>query len=354
MDIAEITDKMSHGISVSNEEIVALLTADDKDREIIFEAARDVRDKVFGNKIYLYGFMYFSTYCRNDCSFCYFRNSNDISRYRKTREEILELACTIRDAGINLVDLTMGEDPMMIRNDYLGLIDIVSTIHDGVDLPVMVSPGAVPKDIMFKLGEAGGDILACYQETYNRKLFSERRLDQDFDFRHNQKIWAMEAGMLAEDGMMVGIGETVDDRVDTIRNMISLGADQIRAMTFVPQAGTPMEKDSTVDSVNELLCMAVMRLLKHDALIPATLDVEGIAGMKSRLDAGASVITSIIPPNKELAGVAQSCMDIDDGHRCIDYVVEQLEGMGRRAATQAECKSMFKDRKEKVRSMHVS
>ena len=349
MDIAEITSRMSRGESASDAEIRALLTAEGEDRETIFEAAREVRDRVFGKKTYLSGFMYFSTYCRNDCTFCYFRKSNNIERYRKSTEEVVHLAEMIADAGINIVDLTMGEDPQLIRNDYSGIVDIVKAIREVSNIPVMVSPGAVPHDMFPRFADSGADIVAVYQETYNRRLFSERRIGQDFDFRRNQKVWAMESGMLAEDGMMVGIGETLDDRVDAIRNMLALGCDQVRAMTFVPQEGTPMEGDGTVGTVNELLCMAVMRLMCHDVMIPATLDVEGVAGMTSRLDAGASLITSIIPPHEELAGVAQSCMDIDDGSRSVTHVIEMLEDMGRRPATTAECRKMFDARRSRVR-----
>ncbi len=354
MDIAEITEKLSKGESASDVEIKALLTAEGEDRETIFQAAREVRDRVFGKKTYLSGFMYFSTYCRNDCTFCYFRKSNSIDRYRKSTDEVVKLSNMIADAGINIVDLTMGEDPMLINNDYQGLVDIVNAIRETTDIPIMVSPGAIPQSTFSRFADAGADIVAVYQETYNRKLFAERRLGQDFDFRRNQKVWAMESGMLAEDGMMVGIGETLDDRVDAIRNMLALNCDQVRAMTFVPQEGTPMEGDGTVGTVNELLAMAVMRLLKHDVMIPATLDVEGIAGMQPRLDAGASLITSIIPPHEELAGVAQSCMDIDDGSRSVTHVIQMLEDMGRRPATMAECRRMFDARRERVSHMKLS
>ena len=248
----------------------------------------------------------------------------------------------------------MGEDPQLIQNDYQGVVDIVNKIREFSNIPIMVSPGAVPQNTFHKFAEAGADIVAVYQETYNRKLFAERRLAQDFNFRRNQKVWAMESGMLAEDGMMVGIGETMDDRVDTIRNMLALGCDQVRAMTFVPQSGTPMEGDTTVSPVNELLCMAVMRLMCHDVMIPATLDVEGVAGMRSRLDAGASLITSIIPPHEELAGVAQSCMDIDDGSRSVTHVIQMLEDMGRRPATEVECRRMFDARRTRLKSRTLS
>ncbi len=348
MDVSEIVERLVSSGQVTDEELAAVITAEGEDRDIVFEGARRVRDRAFGKKTYLYGFVYFSTYCRNECSFCYYRKSNGIDRYRKTKDEIVDLAKNIKKAGINLADLTMGEDPFMIKNGYENFIDLVETIRDEVGLSIMASPGAVPQEDFPKLKAAGADIMACYQETYNRQLFADRRLLQDFDFRRNQKVWAMQNGMLAEDGMMVGIGETVEDRVQAIREMISLGCDQVRAMTFVPQEGTPMEQSGTVDTVNELLCLAAMRLLRHDVLIPATLDVEGIAGMETRLNAGANVVTSIIPAESDLAGVAQSEMDISEGHRGADYVIERLRAMGREPATADDLREEFSRRKARL------
>ncbi|MCL2509613.1 MAG: methylornithine synthase PylB, partial [Methanomassiliicoccaceae archaeon] len=80
---------------------------------------------------------------------------------------------------------------------------------------------------------------------------------------------------------------------------------------------------------------------------PASLDVEGIAGLKSRLDAGANVITSIVPPHEDLAGVAQHELDIDNGHRSVAHVLHMLDGMGKKVATCTEYESLLKKLKAK-------
>ncbi len=320
------------------DEIEQLMSITDKNEmEELFAAARRVREKEFGKKIFTYGFVYFSTYCRNNCSFCIFRHSNDeLGRYRKSVEEIVQLSAALQDSEINLSDLTMGEDPYMIANDYEKFLEIVSAVKDQVGISIMASPGAMPQHMFTKVRDAGADFYACYQETYNRKLFESLRLSQSFDDRRNQKIWAMQAGLLAEDGMMIGLGENVRDRAETIAEMSSLGCGQIRAMTFVPQPNTPMQDYVQYDSTDELKAIAVMRLAHPDVLIPASLDVEGTGGLKSRVAAGASVITSIVPPDIGLAGVAQPEFDINDGHRSIDYVRNLAESLGRREATMKE------------------
>ena len=343
LNISEIIEKAKKNKPISRDETAALLAVTKKDEiSELFSAAASQRDKVFGKKVFIYGFVYFSTYCRNNCAFCYYRRTNALPRYRKTKDEVLVLSGSLKDAGINLVDLTMGEDPLMCADDYNELLDIVRKVREDVKISIMVSPGAVPERSFKEFRDAGADWFACYQETYNKELFSRLRLEQDFDFRLNQKIWAMKAGMLAEDGIMVGLGETLEDRADSIIKMGSLGCEQIRAMTFVPQKGTPMEKTKPTEPLDELKSIAVMRLLFPDRLIPASLDVEGIAGLKTRLDAGANVITSIVPPHEDLAGVAQHELDIDNGNRSVEHVLSMLDGMGRKAATNTEYESFLR------------
>jgi len=343
LSIVDIIDKAKGDVGLSKDDVVELLSVKRKDDiSELFSAASSVRDRIFGNKVFIYGFVYFSTHCRNNCAFCYYRRTNSLQRYRKTGDEILVLSGSLKDAGINLVDLTMGEDPFMCADDYSEFLHIVRRVRDEIGISIMASPGAVPKGSFEKFRDAGTDWFACYQETYNRELFSKLRLEQDFDNRLNQKIWAKKAGMLAEDGIMVGLGETLEDRADSILKMGSLGCEQIRAMTFVPQKGTPMENMKPTKPIDELISIAVMRILFPDRLIPASLDVEGIAGLKSRLDAGANVITSIVPPHKDLAGVAQHELDIDNGHRSVAHVMRMLDDMGKKAATCTEYESLLK------------
>jgi len=343
LSVTDIIDKTKRNGKISPEEIAELLSVREEDEiSALFSAAGSVRDRVFGNKVFVYGFVYFSTHCRNNCAFCYYRRMNRLPRYRKTADEVLSLSGSLKDAGINLVDLTMGEDPLMCADDYNELLGIVRRVRDEVDISIMVSPGAVPERIFSKFKDAGADWFACYQETYNKELFSKLRLEQDFDHRLNQKIWAKKAGLLAEDGIMVGLGETLRDRADSIVKMGAIGCQQMRAMTFVPQKGTPMENVRPTEPIDELVSIAVMRLLYPDRLIPASLDVEGIAGLKTRLDAGANVITSIVPPNEDLAGVAQHELDIENGHRSVAHVLRLLDEMGRKAATNAEYESLLR------------
>ena len=97
-------------------------------------------------------------------------------------------------------------------------------------------------------------------------------------------------------------------------------------MTFVPQRGTPLAQRTPAGRLGELVTIATMRLTMPDRLIPASLDVDGIAGLESRIAAGANVVTSLVPPDTGLAGVSQSELDIDEGLRTAPVVTRAARG----------------------------
>lgn len=94
--------------------------------------------------------------------------------------------------------------------------------------------------------------------------------------------------------------------------------------------------------------MAVMRLVHQNKLIPASLDIEGVKGLRPRLEAGANVITSIIPPQKGLAGVAQPELDIDTGERSPTNIEEMLEGLNVTIAPLSEYRGLINSWKRRL------
>ncbi len=340
MKLRTILDKALHGIQLTRQELIYLLQlTGPEERELLFAAARVQRQRYFADKVFLYGFIYFSTYCRNECAFCFYRKSNaEPARYRKTKREIAAIAGALAADGVHLLDLTMGEDPAFLASasGYEDLIDIVRLVKAETGLPVMISPGVVPRDVLLRLKQAGADWYACYQETHNRKLYGRLRLNQSYDRRWAGKVFARTNGLLVEEGLLVGIGDCVRDTVHSLGKMQELGAAQLRTMSFVPQPGTPLAETVTAGNWREINIIAVMRLLFPDKLIPASLDVEGISGLKARLAAGANVVTSLIPPQAGLLGVSQSTLDIAAGCRTVAGVRPVLRECGLAPATLAQ------------------
>ena len=342
------------GRNLSRREITLLLTLSEEDQiEAVFKAARDLRRAYFGERVFLYGFLYFSTYCRNDCTFCSFRSSNKkCQRYRKKEPEIVEAACELAASGVHLIDLTMGEDPEYCSNNAIGLnklVRLVESVNGATGLPLMVSPGVVPDDVLIALASVGTTWYACYQETHQRALFSRLRPGQSYDARLGKKVLARRLGLLIEEGLLSGVGESCGDVADSISVMEALKADQVRVMSFVPQEGTPMEGWAPPDRLRELLTIAVMRLVFPEKLIPASLDVDGLSGLKRRLDAGANVVSSLVPPDRGLVGVSQNSLDIENSRRTAASVLPVLQECGLMVGDSADYAAWIESRKKAVK-----
>ena len=330
--IEEILDKALYEEPLSRREVLYLLRLEQVEEvKKLFEVAQRLRRRYFGDKIFLYGFLYFSTWCRNNCAFCYYRASNRLcQRYRKTDRQVIEVALDTAASGVHLLDLTMGEDPFYYEKEdgFEPLLHLIKEIKRQTSLPIMISFGAIPDEVLDKLFETGAEWYACYQETHNEKLFHQLRLNQSYRDRLRKKYKVAELGLLIEEGILSGVGESLDDVADSMEEMRRMRAHQVRVMNFIPQQGTPMHDFPPPPKMRELLIIAVLRLLFPHRLIPASLDVYGIDGLKGKLEAGANVVTSLILPHSEMVGVAQSTLDICEGYRTVKGIIPILNELG--------------------------
>lgn len=336
-DVSALCARIVDGAVPDVRDVETLLRARD-DAAVVFAAARQVRRRHCGDAVFLYGFVYFSTYCRNDCTFCFYRAGNTESpRYRKSPAEVVAICRDLASSGVVLLDLTMGEDPrLQSASGRAALVDLVAAVAAETGMPVMVSPGVLEEPTLRALREAGADWYALYQETHTPELYARLRVGQSFAARAGARAAARRVGLLVEDGLLTGIGDTPTDRAHSVIAMRDAGWEQVRVMTFVPQAGTPLADVTPAGDLDELLTIAVMRLVMPERFIPASLDVDGIAGLERRLEAGANVVTSIVPPTTGLAGVSQAELDIEEGHRTVHGVLPHLSRLGLRAAGVAE------------------
>ena len=229
------------------------------------------------------------------------------------------------------------------------LEEMVAVLHRETGLPIMVSPGVITAEQLPRLRQAGADWYACYQETHDQRQFARLRLGQDFDRRRQARLDAAAAGLLVEDGLLTGLGETADELAASLLAMRAEPLSQVRAMSYVPHACTLPVPDGGAAAgqrLHELRAIAAMRLLMPDRLVPASLDVDGLEGLRMRLQAGANVVTSIVPSGCGFAGVATRELDIDNERRSVAAVRRVLTDMGMEMATAADYARWVESRRQ--------
>ena len=108
----ELIDKLHHTQELTREEFLTLLSNRNTETDLYARRlARGVRQKIYGDQVYIRGLIEFTSYCRNDCYYCGLRRSNHAAqRYRLTEEDILSCCQQGYELGFRTFVLQGGED----------------------------------------------------------------------------------------------------------------------------------------------------------------------------------------------------------------------------------------------------
>ncbi|MBN1845722.1 MAG: [FeFe] hydrogenase H-cluster radical SAM maturase HydG [Sedimentisphaerales bacterium] len=157
------------------EETATLLRADDPAlAEEIFDAARDLKRRVYGNRIVLFAPLYIGNLCINDCAYCGFRRSNpDAVRRTLNPGEVRRQVEALERAGHKRLILVFGEHARY-HAEYIA--QTVRTVYDvKVDHGEIrrVNINAAPLEIEdYRIvKDAGIGTYQIFQETYHHETY---------------------------------------------------------------------------------------------------------------------------------------------------------------------------------------
>ena len=174
--IEEILAKAEEGKGISHREAAVLIEVEDKDiEERIFDIARRLKERIYGNRIVMFAPLYLSNYCVNGCVYCpYHAKNRTIPRRKLTQEEIRREVIALQDMGHKRLALETGEHPLQSPIEYvLESIDTIYSIHhkNGAIRRVNVNIAATTVENYTKLKDAGIGTYILFEETYDRKAY---------------------------------------------------------------------------------------------------------------------------------------------------------------------------------------
>jgi 2-iminoacetate synthase len=89
--ILTLVEKARQYKGLTHREAAVLLEVDDDEiLEMMYKAAKEVKEKIYGKRIVIFAPLYLSNYCVNNCRYCGYKCTNDIARYKLTQEELVE------------------------------------------------------------------------------------------------------------------------------------------------------------------------------------------------------------------------------------------------------------------------
>ena len=157
------------------ETAVLVNTTDPALVEEIKEGARELKRRIYGNRIVLFAPLYVGNYCVNNCKYCGFRSSNhEQVRTTLTDEEFVHNIEALEDDGQKRLILVYGESPKYSPEFIAHTTRLAYSVHKGNGSIRRVNINAAPLDVEgFRIvKEAGIGTYQIFQETYHPEAYS--------------------------------------------------------------------------------------------------------------------------------------------------------------------------------------
>ncbi len=297
-----LAEKLIKNRSLSKAEYLELLKGySPRFSEWLAAKAREEKQKIYGNKVFIRGLIEISNICKNDCLYCGIRSSNkDCSRYRVEPEEILSLCKKGYEIGFRTFVLQGGEDGFY-SDDVLEKL-IKSIKADFPDCAITLSLGERSNKSYERLKKAGADRYLLRHETANeehyKKLHPENlSLKNRMDCLKNLKELGFQTGC----GFMVGSPyQTLENIAEDLKFIEEFSPHMCGIGPFIPHKNTPF-RDYPAGSA-DLTCylLSIIRIMKPNILLPATtaLGTAAYDGRERGILSGANVIMPNLSPKE--------------------------------------------------------
>ena len=308
--VREIIAKSLNKEALSVEETAALVRVEDPALiEEIFDAARSLKQRVYGNRIVLFAPLYIGNKCVNDCAYCTFRRSNKgARRITLTEEQIRRQVETLEDHGHKRLILVFGEHPDYDPRYIADTVRQVYATKKGRGEIRRVNINAAPLNVdgYRTVKDAGIGTYQIFMETYHhatyRSMHPENTLKGDYLYRLDGLSRAMEGG--CDDvgiGVLFGLYDWRFEVLGLVRHALFLqehyhvGPHTISFPRLRPAMGITTDERYIVSDDEFKRIIAILRLaVPYTGLIltarePAGLRREVMEFGVSQIDAGSRI-----------------------------------------------------------------
>ncbi len=338
--IAKSLDKQPLSVA----ETALLLRADAPELiEEIFDAARELKRRVYGNRIVLFAPLYVGNACVNDCAYCAFRRSNpDAERRTLSDAELRGQVAALEDVGHKRLILVWGEHPGYGAEHIAHCVGEVYGVRSAHGEIRRVNINAAPLDHegYRTVKEAGIGTYQIFMETYHHETY--RRVHPagtrkgDYLYRLDGLSRAFEAG--CDDvgiGALFGLYDWRFEVLGLVAHALHLqqrfgcGPHTISFPRLRPACGVALDEDRLVSDADFKRLVAILRLaVPYTGLIltareKAELRREVLSFGVSQIDAGSRIEIGGYTEAGDAQVMAREQFTLGDV-RSLDEVVREL------------------------------
>ncbi|MDE0454973.1 MAG: biotin synthase BioB [Gammaproteobacteria bacterium] len=208
--------------------------------------------------------------CPEDCAYCpqAARYHTGIDRHGLLKlDAVLEAAREAREAGSTRFCMGAAWREVRDNRHFDEVLEMVSGVRD-LGLEVCCTLGMVTESQAERLKEAG---LYAYNHNLDssREFYPEIIGTRTYDDRLETLANVHKAGLSVCCGGIIGMGETVDQRIDLLHTLATLPSppESVPVNALVPVPGTPLEDCPPVSTWEMVRMIASARVLMPKAMV---------------------------------------------------------------------------------------
>lgn len=226
--------------------------------------------------------------CSEDCKYCaqsaYYTTSCGETYPLLSTEKIVEQARHNAERGVLRYSIvTSGR--RLSTAEVEKVCESIRAVRQETGIEVCVSFGLLSEEDFCKIKEAGASRVHCNLESSER-FFPQVCTTHTYTDKIETIQAAKRAGLEVCSGGIMGLGESMEDRIDMVFTARELGVKSIPVNVLNPIPGTPYEKNRVLTNEEVRRIVAIFRFIIPDASIR-------LAGGRGLLgDKGESCFTS--------------------------------------------------------------
>ena len=295
----------------SKEEFTTLLSCEGDDQRLLFDKAKEAKERYIGNVVHLRGLVEYSNRCAKSCHYCGIRSGNRaVHRYILTNEEVIEVVKQVLDFGYGSMAIQSGECcGRTFTKQITKLLKEIKRISQN-RIGITLSCGEQSKEVYREWFEAGAHRYLLRIEASNPELYAKLH-PQTPKHDYQARIGCLEnlrkIGYQVGTGVMVGLPfQSMEHLSEDILFFKNFDVDMIGLGPYIEHAQTPLFsiKDHLLPLDKRfnltLKMIAILRIVMPDINMVASTAMQAINphGREEAILCGANILMPNLTPQK--------------------------------------------------------
>jgi biotin synthase len=253
----------------TTEEILAIYNKPFLD--LVYEAATIQRENKDYNEVQISSLISIKTGgCAEDCSYCpqaaRYHTDLDVQALMQVNQ-VVDAAVKAKEGGASRLCMGAAWREVRDNRDFDRVIDMVKAVNE-LDMEVCCTLGMLTENQAQRLADAG---LYAYNHNLDTSEEDYKRIitTRTYDDRLNTIKNVRKAKLTVCSGGIVGLGETVEDRVSMLQTLANMEKhpESVPINALVPVKGTPLENQPRIPIWEMVRMIATARIIMPKSVV---------------------------------------------------------------------------------------